>query len=90
VQDEITISLQAIIRNEIAKSLPGETIQQIAENYIAKERLVGIAEAALMLGIHIKEARKHLRNVKPFRLGISKRGNRYRVADIIEYRNRLQ
>ena len=75
--------------DELARQLASERVESIIRSYIEAEACVDTKGAAKLLGVCDDEFRKrHASKIPVVELGAGAKGNRYRLKDIIAYRDK--
>lgn len=74
--------------DELARQLSSERVAAIIADFIQTEASIDIRAAATILGLCERETRKHARKWPVLEFGIGARGNRYRLKDILSYRDK--
>jgi len=74
--------------DELTRQLASAKVSSIIREYIEAESCVDTKGAAKLLGVCDDEFRgKHSRKIPVVELGLGAKGNRYRIADILKYRD---
>jgi len=75
--------------DELARQLASSRVEQIIKDYIESEASTDSAGASKILGVCADEFRaRHAKKIPVVELGLGAKGNRYRLKDIIEYRDK--
>ena len=74
--------------DELVRQLTSDRVENLIIKHFLPEFGVDIATLAKMLGLCADEARKHAKKIPVCELGTGAKGNRYKIKDILAYRDK--